>query len=183
MRDAMLAADAGLQEAQSIHDISQFSAFIELHIEQGRGLGDLNSSIALGTTIWPHGRWRYSFQGEANHAGTTRLVDRHDPMLPFAATALAARRIAEDAGGVATFGRVSVEPNATNGIASAVDAWLDARAPDAGTLEAIAGAIESEAASVATAHQVSVAVTSESQSPGSALRYRLAGSHGSGAGG
>ncbi len=100
-------------------------------------------------------------------------------MLPFAATALAARRIALDAGGLATFGRLTVEPNATNGVPSSVDAWLDARAPDARTLEIIVGAIESEAASVATAHGVSVDVTSESHTPevrfDSELRARMMG--------
>jgi beta-ureidopropionase / N-carbamoyl-L-amino-acid hydrolase len=178
MRDAMLAADVGPPATQTLHDVSQFSAFVELHIEQGRGLADLDSPIALGTAIWPHGRWRYAFRGEANHAGTTRLVDRHDPMLPFAATALAARRIAGAAGGLATFGRVSVEPNATNGVPSAVDAWLDARAPDAPTLQTIVDAIASEAASVAKDHHVSVDVTSESYTPevrfDSGLRARMA---------
>jgi beta-ureidopropionase / N-carbamoyl-L-amino-acid hydrolase len=179
MRDAMISADVGVDAAETIHDISQFSAFVELHIEQGRGLADRNSPIALGTAIWPHGRWRYAFRGEANHAGTTRLVDRHDPMLPFAATALAARRIALDTGGLATFGRVSVEPNATNGVPSAVNAWLDARAPDARTLQTVVDAIESEAAAVATVHDVSVGITSESYTPevrfDDALRGRMAG--------
>jgi N-carbamoyl-L-amino-acid hydrolase len=99
-------------------------------------------------------------------------------MLPFAATAIAARRIAQDSGGLATFGRVSVEPNATNGVPSAVNAWLDARAPDAGTLQAVVDAIDSEAASVATVHGVSVDITSESYTPevplDSALRGRMA---------
>ena len=178
MRDAMLAADVGPHATETVHDTAQFSAFVELHIEQGRGLADRDSPVALGTAIWPHGRWRYAFRGEANHAGTTRLVDRHDPMLPFAATVIAARRIARDTDGLATFGRVSVEPNATNGVPSAVNAWLDARAPDAPTLQTIVDAIESEAASVATLHDVSVDITSESYSPevrlDDALRGRMA---------
>ena len=37
--------------------------------------------VGVGSGIWPHGRWRLDFAGEANHAGTTRLADRHDPML------------------------------------------------------------------------------------------------------
>jgi beta-ureidopropionase / N-carbamoyl-L-amino-acid hydrolase len=179
MRDAMLAAGVDVNSTTAIPDVSQFSAFVELHIEQGRGLADLDSSIALGTAIWPHGRWRYAFRGEANHAGTTRLIDRHDPMLPFAATALGARQIATDTGGLATFGRVSVEPNATNGVPSAALAWLDARAPDSSTLEALVNTIASEAASVAKAHDVSLEITSESSTPevrfDSELRARMAG--------
>ena len=47
---------------------------------------------ASASAIWPHGRWRLDLPGEANHAGTTRLEDRHDPMLALAAAVLAARR-------------------------------------------------------------------------------------------
>ena len=43
------------------------------------------------SAIWPHGRWRLDLEGEANHAGTTRLEDRRDPMLGLAAAVLAAR--------------------------------------------------------------------------------------------
>jgi N-carbamoyl-L-amino-acid hydrolase len=179
MGEAMLTAGVDVDTTATIPDVMQFSAFVELHIEQGRGLCDLDSPVALGTAIWPHGRWRYAFRGEANHAGTTRLVDRRDPMLPFAATALAARRIAMDVGGVATFGRVSVEPNATNGVPSAVLAWLDARAPDSTTLQTLVDAIASGAGSVAKDHDVSLEITSESYTPevrfDAGLRGRMAG--------
>ena len=63
-------------------------------------------------------------------AGTTRLDDRHDPMLPFAEVVGAARRLAVEAQAVTTFGRVRVDPNGTNAIPSRVDAWLDARGAD-----------------------------------------------------
>ena len=46
--------------------------------------------------------------GAANHAGTTRMEDRQDPMLTYAMTALAANKQARLAGQRATFGRVSV---------------------------------------------------------------------------
>ena len=49
-------------------------------------------------------------------------------MLTFAFTVLAANKEARQRGAHATIGRVSVQPNATNGIASRVSAWLDARA-------------------------------------------------------
>ena len=56
--------------------LRRVGAFVELHVEQGRGLIDLGQPVAVGTDIWPHGRWRLDFAGEANHAGTTRLADR-----------------------------------------------------------------------------------------------------------
>jgi N-carbamoyl-L-amino-acid hydrolase len=177
MRDAMLAAGVDL-ESTTRGDITRFAAFVELHVEQGRGLADMHASIGIATAIWPHGRWRFTFRGEANHAGTTRLVDRHDPMLPFAATAIAARRIAANAGAVATFGRLSVEPNATNGVPSAVHAWLDARAADEATLEAVVRALSTEATTEAAAHGVSLEIVQESSTPevrfDAALRARMA---------
>ncbi len=117
--------------------LRRIGAFVELHIEQGRGLVDLGATIAVGTGIWPHGRWLFEFAGEANHAGTTRLEDRQDAMLPYAAAVLAARRAAERHGAVATFGRVRVEPNGTNAIPSRVSAWLDARGPDEEAVRAV----------------------------------------------
>ncbi len=84
----------------------------------------------VASSIWPHGRWRFDFDGEANHAGTTRLADRRDPMLRYAEAVLAARRAAEDRGALATFGKVRVEPNGVNAIPSRVTAWLDSPGGD-----------------------------------------------------
>ena len=64
----------------------------------------------MASAIWPHGRYRFDFTGDANHAGTTRMEDRHDPMLTYAMTALAANKQARIAGQRATFGRVDVAP-------------------------------------------------------------------------
>ena len=111
--------------------VRRVAAFVELHVEQGRGLVDLGAPIGVGTAIWPHGRWRVELVGEANHAGTTRLADRHDPMLDYARLVLAARDAAERHGAVATCGKVRVEPNGVNAIPSRVTAWVDARAPRA----------------------------------------------------
>ncbi len=58
--------------------------YVELHVEQGRALDLVDRPVAVASTIWPHGRWLFTFGGEANHAGATRLVDRRDPMLTFA---------------------------------------------------------------------------------------------------
>jgi N-carbamoyl-L-amino-acid hydrolase len=85
--------------------------------------------VGLATEIWPHGRWCFDLTGQANHAGTTRLEDRDDPMLAFAAMVLATRRHAEELGLLATFGKLQVSPNAVNAVPGLVRVWLDARAP------------------------------------------------------
>ncbi|HET7660372.1 MAG TPA: allantoate amidohydrolase [Oryzihumus sp.] len=110
--------------------LRRVGTFVELHVEQGRGLADLDRAVAVGSAIWPHGRWRLDLAGEANHAGTTRLEDRRDPMLALAAAITAARDAASGQGCVATVGKVRVEPNGVNAIPSHVTAWLDARGPE-----------------------------------------------------
>jgi beta-ureidopropionase / N-carbamoyl-L-amino-acid hydrolase len=111
--------------------------FVELHVEQGRALADLAAPVGVASAIWPHGRWRFDFRGQANHAGTTRLADRDDPMLAYAAAVLAAREAAVRHGVVATFGKVRVSPNNANAIPGLVSAWLDARGPGEGEVRAL----------------------------------------------
>ena len=89
--------------------------------------------------------------GLADHAGATRMADRRDPMLAYAATALAARRLATDADARATFGRLEVAPGGTNAIPSRVRAWLDARAATEHELERLVDGIVAEARQAATA--------------------------------
>ncbi|HEX5301710.1 MAG TPA: allantoate amidohydrolase [Streptosporangiaceae bacterium] len=138
MAEAMAAAghDAA-RVGRDSETLRRVGCFVELHVEQGRGLIDLGRPVAVGTAIWPHGRWRMEFAGEANHAGTTRLEDRHDPMLDYAAAVLRARELARKHGIVATCGKVAVEPNGVNAIPSRVRGWLDARGADAGAVRAL----------------------------------------------
>ena len=145
--------------------LRRVGTFVELHIEQGRALVDVDAAVGVATGIWPHGRWRFSFTGKPDHAGTTRLVDRRDPVLTFATVTLAARQHAEKAAALATFGRVLVSPNATNGIASQVDAWLDARAPAQGILDEMVGDITAAATRQARLDGAEFDVACESLTP------------------
>ena len=110
--------------------LRRIGVFVELHIEQGRALAtpELDAPVGVASAIRPHGRWRADLVGRADHAGTTELVDRHDPMLALADLVGAARAGAVRHGALATVGKVVVEPNAANAIPSAVRAWLDVRA-------------------------------------------------------
>ncbi|MFH9016298.1 allantoate amidohydrolase [Streptomyces sp. NPDC017943] len=145
--------------------LARIGAFVELHVEQGRALDLSGDRVGIASAIWPHGRWRFDFAGEANHAGTTRLADRRDPMLPYAQTVLAARREAELASAVATFGKIAVEPNGVNAIPSLVRGWLDSRAEDQDRLDSVVAGIEKAAAEYAAAQGVDLAVVRESFTP------------------
>ncbi|MFF2811487.1 allantoate amidohydrolase [Streptomyces sp. NPDC058000] len=145
--------------------LATIGAFVELHVEQGRALDLSEDPVGIASAIWPHGRWRFDFRGEANHAGTTRLEDRRDPMLSYAATVLAAREQARLAGALATFGKISVEPNGVNAIPSLVRGWLDARAAGQDTLDTVITGIERAAAERAARDGVDLDVVRESFTP------------------
>src|SRR3954454_7562707 len=121
--------------------LRRIGTFLELHVEQGRGLvhadGGRGAAVGVASSIWPHGRWRLDLRGRADHAGTTRLADRDDPMPALAAAILEARAAAERHGTVATIGKLVVRPNGVNAIPSAVTAWLDARGPDEDGVRAV----------------------------------------------
>jgi beta-ureidopropionase / N-carbamoyl-L-amino-acid hydrolase len=146
--------------------VGRLGALVELHVEQGRGLVDLGQPVGLGTGIWPHGRWRLTLTGEANHAGTTRLADRRDPMLGLAAAVLAARAAATELEAVATVGRVLVEPNSANSVPARVSAWLDARAERDQTLDWLVTAFQAAVEEAAGRNGLTVELAPESRSPG-----------------
>jgi len=145
--------------------VGRIALFVELHIEQGSALAGLGAAVGVGSSIWPHGRWRIDFTGRADHAGTTRLADRQDPMLAYAATVLEARVAAAELAALATFGKVVAIPGASNAIASAVHAWLDARAPDGGRLSALVDRVIGAAEQAAMEQGVQVSHRRESFSP------------------
>ncbi|SCE76769.1 N-carbamoyl-L-amino-acid hydrolase [Micromonospora echinospora] len=145
--------------------VAGFAAFVELHVEQGRAMVDRDASVGVATAIWPHGRWRFDVTGEGNHAGTTRMADRRDPMLTYAFTVLAANKEARLRGAHATVGRVRVEPNATNAIPARVTGWLDARAAEESTLAELVEAVRAKAAERARRDGTEIALTEESATP------------------
>ena len=139
--------------------LARVGAFVELHVEQGRALVDLGAPVAVASDIWPHGRWRFDFPGEANHAGTTRLEDRRDAMLGYADLVLGARHVATQRGCVATVGKVHVTPGGVNAIPSSVTGWLDARGADEEQVVALVEELE------ARAGEMGATVTRESWTP------------------
>lgn len=179
MREAMAAAGVNVDQlGRDEARLARLDAFVELHVEQGRGLADLGSPLAVGTGAWPHGRWRFEAVGEANHAGTTRLADRHDPMLVLADAVTEARRLASGLQAVATVGRVEVSPNVTNAVPARVTFWADVRAPDEATLERLVAELGRAVRLSAARNGVQVEVCCESRTPGTSfdgpLQRRLA---------
>lgn len=116
---------------------ARIGEFVELHIEQGHlpvgadpavhGLAAAGAPVGVSDRIWPHGRWRVDLPGQQNHAGTTPMGARRDPIVRLAHIVLAVRRGAIDAGALATVGKVRVAPGAVNAVAGTATLWIDAR--------------------------------------------------------
>ena len=129
--------------------VARIGEFVELHIEQGHlpiaegefagatGLAAVGRPLGVASEIWPHGRWRLDFAGTANHAGTTPLADRNDPVLAMARGVLEVRRAAEELGVLGTVGKLAVVPGAVNAIAASASVWVDARGADPATVRAM----------------------------------------------
>jgi beta-ureidopropionase / N-carbamoyl-L-amino-acid hydrolase len=154
--DAM--ASAGLAAEHAGRDdetLRRVGAFVELHVEQGRGLAldagepgapeGGGAAVGVASAIRPHGRWRVDLAGTADHAGTTALADRDDPMLELARLVTAVRAAGErdgDRGTVGTVGKLLVRPNAVNAVPSLVQAWLDVRADSEQQVRAVLTELE-----------------------------------------
>ncbi len=180
---ASVSAEAGLDPRALGADsarLAAISAFVELHVEQGRGLIDLDQPVALAGTIIAHGRWHVRIEGRGDHAGATRMADRQDPVVVAAETIRALRvhtLVIDDARG--TVGRIAVTPGGTNVIASAVDLWMDVRHREEGAVRRIVSEVSAATERAADAEGCIVTVTEQSFSPtvafDPALRDRMQG--------
>lgn len=106
-----------------------FKAFLELHIEQGGFLDQEGINIGVVEGIVGIKQWMVTFQGKANHAGTTPMNNRQDAMLAAAKFVIETNRIALSTPGrqVATNGKIKAEPGAPNVIPGKVEMTLEIR--------------------------------------------------------
>ncbi|KQZ03703.1 allantoate amidohydrolase [Microbacterium sp. MEC084] len=161
-RDGLDPRHVGLDRAA----LDDTECFVELHVEQGRGLVDLGRPIAIGASILGHGRWRVVVGGQGNHAGTTLMADRRDPMVAAARLIVAIRDLARGVPDArATVGRIEPVPGGTNVIASRVAFWLDVRHPDDLVTADLVTRIRDAVALIAAEEGCAADVREESLSP------------------
>ncbi len=107
-----------------------YSAFVELHIEQGPLLERSNTPLGIVTAIAAPASLSVTIEGEGGHAGAVLMPDRHDAFLAAAEIALALETEARSTGAidsVATTGVCEVFPGAVNSIPSRVRLGVDVR--------------------------------------------------------
>lgn len=163
--DAMVGAgfdpDAVGEDARRIESLS---CYVELHVEQGRGLVFQDSPVGVISDVWPHGRYRFTLTGTADHAGAASMEGRADPMLALAHLVTAAEEAAGESVRM-TIGRVDSSPNSTNTIADHVAAWLDARGAVARDVRSGVERVRGVITSAAERRGVGVECEQESWSP------------------
>lgn len=107
-----------------------YSAFVELHIEQGPLLEREGLPLGLVTAIAAPAAGWFELEGQGGHAGAVLMPDRKDAFTAAAELALAVEQAARESGSpdtVATTGICEVFPGAVNSIPSRVRLSLDLR--------------------------------------------------------
>jgi ureidoglycolate amidohydrolase len=107
-----------------------YSAFVELHIEQGSLLERHGTDVGVVTAIAAPASLRIWIDGEGGHAGAVLMKDRHDAFLAAAEIALAVESAARDSGSddtVGTVGVCEVFPGAVNSVPSRARIDVDVR--------------------------------------------------------
>lgn len=163
------AASATAVPAGSVH------AFVELHIEQGAVLEASSVDIGVVTSIVGMGGGRLEFEGRADHAGTTPMNLRRDPLR--AAGELLTRLPEVTASisptAVATCGIIGVEPGAANVVPSLARLQLDYRDVRRDLIEALEDALFEAANEAADRHDLQVRFTRDSITNPAPMDQRL----------
>ncbi len=119
---------------ESHRELAHAAAYIELHIEQGPVLLDLD--LPLGTVLGTFGVERHAmtFHGQAAHSGSTPMNRRRDAFLAAGRMAPEIYRIAERHGGVCTIGSCTTKPGIVTSVVEECRLTLDQRHLDAPAL-------------------------------------------------
>jgi N-carbamoyl-L-amino-acid hydrolase len=102
-------------------------------VEQGPVLERQGRPAAVVSTIAGIERVLIQVEGRPDHAGTTPMEQRHDALTAAAELVLAVERSAKT-GGVATTGRLELEPGAANIVPGRARLWCEFRSAEAGWL-------------------------------------------------
>lgn len=132
MREAMRHAGLKEEEIPKIQrDPARYLGFVEVHIEQGPVLTELDIPLGIVTSINGGVRYVGEMIGMASHAGTTPMGRRRDAAAAVAELILfAEQRAAKDGDSVATVGMLEVPSGSINVVPGRCKFSLDIRAPN-----------------------------------------------------
>ncbi len=156
MRQAMQHAGLCVDDIPKIkRQAENYLGFVEVHIEQGPVLNELNISLGIVTSI--NGSMRYACEviGTACHAGTTPMNRRSDAAAAVAELILfAEQRALQDGDSVATVGQLTVPNGSTNVVPGRCQFTLDMRAPNNAQRDALVSDILAQFKAICNRRQV-----------------------------
>jgi hydantoinase/carbamoylase family amidase len=119
-------------------DASGYRGLVEIHIEQGPAMWAEGIPLSIVTAIAGRKQYKVNFPGTPNHAGSTPMRYRADPLVAASKVITGVDAMARESGPatVATVGRIECQPNAVNVIPGMVGFTIDLRSPDTSTLAA-----------------------------------------------
>jgi N-carbamoyl-L-amino-acid hydrolase len=132
MREALATAGWSGRQRHLI-DPSRYAAFFEAHIEQGDTLESTGRKLGVVTAIVAIWQYRFTAEGEQNHAGTTSMARRRDAGLEIVRLLSAIdARFPEICGPrtVWTTGRIELEPGEKSIIPGKAEALFQLRDAD-----------------------------------------------------
>ncbi|MBS0291018.1 MAG: 2-oxo-4-hydroxy-4-carboxy-5-ureidoimidazoline decarboxylase [Proteobacteria bacterium] len=131
MRAAMQHAGLCVDDIPKVkRDAARYLGFVEVHIEQGPVLNELDIPLGVVTSINGSVRYVCEMIGQASHAGTTPMDRRRDAALGAAELALyMEERAARDGDSVATVGMLQVPNGSINVVPGRCQFSMDMRAP------------------------------------------------------
>jgi N-carbamoyl-L-amino-acid hydrolase len=131
MRQAMVQAGMCVEDIAAIRrEPSRYLGFVEVHIEQGPVLNELDLPLGIVTSINGSVRYVGTIRGMASHAGTTPMDRRSDAAASAAELVLyVERRAAQDQDSVGTVGMLQVPNGSINVVPGTCHFSLDLRAP------------------------------------------------------
>jgi N-carbamoyl-L-amino-acid hydrolase len=140
MRAAMKSAGLNPTEIDSIkRNAADYQGFVEVHIEQGPVLNELNIPLGIVTSINASVRYQGAITGLASHAGTTPMDRRRDAAAAVAELILLVeKRAGADADSVGTVGMLEVPNGSINVVPGSCHFSLDLRAPSDAQRDALA---------------------------------------------
>ena len=140
MRAAMQHAGLCVDDIPKLQrDPARYHGFVEVHIEQGPVLNELNLPLGIVTSINGSVRYIADIFGMASHAGTTPMDRRRDAATATAELALfVEKRAAQDGDSVGTIGMLEVPNGSINVVPGQCRFSLDLRAPTNAQRDALA---------------------------------------------
>lgn len=135
----------------------RIGAYLELHIEQGPVLESEGLAAAAVSGCAGVERLRFTFSGQAAHAGTTPMAVRRDAGLAAAAAALEIAAIPTTCGGVATTGELVLRPGIATAVAGEATLACDLRNPEAEPLARMLAAARAACGTAAETHRCELA--------------------------